>query len=359
MPTDWKEIALRPETTIREALQNLDRSAMQIVLVTDPEMHLLGTVTDGDLRRALLKGATLDSRIDEAMNRRPSTGKRNENPLIWRQRMQRKSLRHLPIVDTGGRVVDLICEQREKPLCRPNPVVLMLGGLGMRLRPLTQTTPKPMLRVGDKPILETILEHVMEQGFHRFHFCINYLGEQIRQHFGDGSRWGVQIHYIEEKRRMGTAGALSLLKPLPELDLIVMNGDLLTKVDLGALLTHHQEHGNDATVCVREYQQQVPFGVMEMRGGRIERLAEKPVYRYFVNAGIYALSPGAVARLPKGLPYDMPQLLDGLIKHGRPVGGFPLTEYWLDIGRLPDFEQAQADFNLHFTRMADKEVGHG
>ena len=352
MPYDWKRITLTPDTSIREALLNLDRSSMQIVLVADAAGRLLGTVTDGDLRRALLRGATLESPVEQAMNREPCVGRQQESPLIWQQRMQRNALRHLPILDRDGRLVDLIHDKPKGPARWPNPVVLMLGGLGMRLRPLTRKVPKPMLMVGDKPILETILEHVAQQGFSHFYFCINYLGEMIRDHFGDGSRWGVQIEYVEEKQRLGTAGALGLLENPPEQDILVMNGDLLTKADLGALLSFHREHRHQATVCVREHRQQVPYGVMEMNGTRITRLVEKPIYRYFVNAGIYALSPEAVERVPKNRPYDMPQLLSDLMRRQLPVGGFPLTEYWLDIGQLPDFERAQADFDLHFSRIA-------
>ena len=358
MPNDWNRITLTPETTIRETLLNLDRSSMQIVLVADGEGRLLGTVTDGDLRRALLRGATLDSRVEQAMNRRPCTGRQDESPLVWRQRMQQKSLRHLPILDRQGRLLDLIHDRVERRQQWSNPVVLMLGGLGMRLRPLTRKVPKPMLMVGDKPILETILEHVAEQGFNRFYFCINYLGEMIQNHFGDGSRWGVQIEYIEEKQRLGTAGALGLLEKPFEEDFLVMNGDLLTKVDLGALLSFHREHAHQATVCVREHQQQVPYGVMEMGGTRITQLVEKPVYRYFVNAGIYALSPETLRLIPNNKSYDMPQLLNELITRQQAVGGFPLTEYWLDIGRLPDFKQAQADFDLHFSRIDPEEKAY-
>jgi len=354
----WSHITLPPQTTIREALLNLDRSSMQIVLVADPQGRLLGTVTDGDVRRALLRGATLDSRVEQAMNHRPYSGRKEESPLVWRQRMQQRSLRHLPILDGEGRLVDLIHDKKDGTQQWSNPVVLMLGGLGMRLRPLTQKVPKPMLTVGDKPILETILEHVVAQGFNRFFFCINYLGEMIRDHFGDGSRWGVRIEYVEERQRMGTAGALGLLERPPEQDFLVMNGDLLTKVDLGALLSFHREHGHQATVCVREYRQQVPYGVMEMKGTRITRLEEKPVSRHFVNAGIYALSPKTLQWIPEHRPYDMPQLLNELIMRRQTVGGFPLAEYWLDIGRLPDFEQAQADFEQHFSGIASGEKAY-
>ena len=207
-----------------------------------------------------------------------------------------------------------------------------------------------MLKVGDKPILETIVTHIAEQGFVHFYFCINYLGEQIRHYFGDGSQWGICIEYIEENERLGTAGALSLLPETPTEPFIVMNGDLLTKVDLTALIDFHNEHGNVTTACVREYAQQVPYGVVEIEGTAVTQLVEKPVYRYFVNAGIYALSPQTLAKVPEQAFYDMPTLIEEVLSEKGKVGGFPITEYWMDIGQIPDFEKAQADYQVHFQK---------
>ncbi len=227
--------------------------------------------------------------------------------------MKRRSLRHLPILNAHKQVVGLYYRKTQVTPRRKNPVVLMLGGLGMRLRPLTETVPKPMLPVGNQPILETIVKHIADQGFTEFYFCINYLGEKIRQYFGDGKQWGIRITYIEEIKPMGTAGALSLLPKLPGLPLIVMNGDLLTKVDFRSLLDFHAEHENCVTTCVREYSHQVPYGVIEMQGPYINQLVEKPVYRYFVNAGIYCLSPEVLSKIPQDSFYDMPTLVDALI----------------------------------------------
>lgn len=347
---DWKKVAVDTTDNIRHALSVLDKASLQIVLIIAKDHSLAGTLTDGDVRRALLRGETLDSPVISAMNKNPVTGLIKDSDTAWRKELLRHSLRHLPILDDQGRIEGLFYDKRDLRTC-DNPVVLMLGGMGMRLRPLTETVPKPMLKVGGRPILETIVSHIAEQGFTEFFFCINYLGEQIRAYFGDGERWGIHIHYIEENERLGTAGALSLLPNRPKNPFIVMNGDLLTKIDLRALLSFHKEHQNEATACVREYSQQVPYGVMELEGTKVSQIVEKPVYRYFVNAGIYALSPSALEKVPEGNFYDMPTLMDELLAEERAVGGFPLTEYWMDIGQMPDFEQAQVDYDVHFTKL--------
>ena len=348
---DWHRVSVNEQASIREALTVLDREALQIVLVVDGAAQLLGTLTDGDVRRALLRGEALDGSVISAMNIKPLVGLSGQSETAWKRVMAERSIRHLPIVDADNRITGLYYDKKETKK-RLNPVVLMLGGLGTRLRPLTETIPKPMLSVGGKPILETIITHIAEQGFVNFYFCINYLGEQIRSYFGDGSQWGINIEYVEENERMGTAGALSLLPEKPTLPFVVMNGDLLTKVDLTALLDFHIEHKNITTACVREYAQQVPYGVVEVEGHRVTQLVEKPVYHYFVNAGIYALSPEAMDKVPEEAFYDMPTLIEEVLTEKGNVGGFPITEYWMDIGQMPDYEQAQADYEVHFQKRA-------
>lgn len=346
---DWQRISVNEQASIREALTVLDREALQIVLVVGEASRLLGTLTDGDVRRALLRGEGLDGPVTTAMNIKPLVGLSQQSETAWKRKMVEHSIRHLPIVDVDNGIVGLFYDKKEVKK-RFNPVVLMLGGLGTRLRPLTETIPKPMLMVGNKPILETIVTHIAEQGFVNFYFCINYLGEQIRSYFGDGSQWGIHIEYVEEDERMGTAGALSLLPEKPTLPFVVMNGDLLTKVDLTALIDFHVEHQNMTTVCVRAYGQQVPYGVVEIDGVNVTQLVEKPVYNYFVNAGIYALSPSAMDKVPESAFYDMPTLIEEVLSDKGAVGGFPLTEYWMDIGQLPDFEKAQEDYKVHFFK---------
>ncbi|WFE67933.1 nucleotidyltransferase family protein [Thiomicrospira sp. R3] len=344
---NWEKVSVSEQATIREAMQVLDQSAMQIVII-HREGKLLGTLTDGDIRRALLSGKTLESSASEAMNQKPACGVSYETELVWKTKMQTKGLRHLPIIDGNKNLTGLFYLKRGIVKSHPNPIVMMLGGLGMRMRPLTETVPKPMLRVSDKPILEIILNHIVEQGFVEFYFCINYLGDQIRAHFGDGERWGIKIHYIEETTRLGTAGALALLPALKH-DFIVMNGDLLTKVDFVALLNFHAEHENSITACVREYSQQVPYGVVEFNDSKVSQIVEKPINRYFVNAGIYALSPRSLDQVTIDGYYDMPAMMTDLLDKNHSVGGFPLTEYWMDIGQMPDYEQAQVDYDVHFA----------
>ena len=346
---DWKKVAVPANASMREVLAIIDHGGIQIALVVDDGCHLRGTVTDGDIRRALLRGEGLDTPVESLMNPNPVTGLIDEDEALWQRSMQRHQLRHLPLLDAAGCIVGLArYAPPEEPL-RDNPVVLMAGGLGTRLRPLTNNVPKPMLRIGAKPILETIVENFISHGFHRFYFCINYKGELIREHFGDGRRWDAEIRYIEEPTRLGTAGALGLLPERPELPFIVMNGDVLTKVDFVRLLEFHQRHEFSATLCVREYHHQVPYGVVETRDHQVVGLAEKPIHRWQVNAGIYVLEPDVLDHIPRGQFHDMPTLFETLLDSGREVGSFPLRDYWIDIGQMDQFEQADSDFAEHFA----------
>ena len=349
MSKNWRDIIIGPETSVHRAWEVIDKGAMQIALVVDDTGHLAGTVTDGDIRRAVLHGKGLDIRITEVMNANPTTGLAEESRDSWQRTMHRHSLRHLPILDTRGCVVDLV--QYDMPLEpeRTTPVVIMAGGLGTRLRPLTEVTPKPMIPVGPKPVLETIIENFADQGFVNLYLCLNYKGDVIRGHFGDGRRLGVNITYLQEDRRLGTAGALSLLPQRPEEPVIVMNGDLLTKVDFVRLLNFHQQQGFVATMAMREHQQQVPYGVLKIGDGYVvDELVEKPVERYYVNAGIYILDPHTLDVVPEQKFYDMPTMFNTLMAKGEKVGGFPLRDYWVDIGRMEDLERASAEFSEMF-----------
>ena len=345
MSKNWRDIVVDPSASVQEAWKVLDRGAMQIALVVDPSGHLAGTVTDGDIRRAVLHGKGLETVITEVMNATPTTGLLEETRESWQRTMHRHSLRHLPILDKQGCIVDLVRYSMPLEPERSTPVVIMAGGLGTRLRPLTYDTPKPMIPVGPKPVLETIIENFAEQGFVNIFLCLNYKGDVIRQHFGDGRRLGVNITYLNEDRRLGTAGALSLLPERPLEPVIVMNGDLLTKVDFVRLMDFHQRQGFMATMAMREHQQQVPYGVLKIGDGYIvEELVEKPVERYYVNAGIYILDPQTLEQVPDQKFYDMPTLFNTLMDKGEKVGGFPLRDYWVDIGRVEDLERASAEF---------------
>lgn len=342
---NWKTVAALPNTPLEQAIGVLDKGGLGIVLVTDSDDILLGTMTDGDVRRALLRHQTMVTPVREIMCSTPQVAE-----LHWSREkrlsiMEANRILQLPVVDASRRVVgietlhDMLDHKRLE-----NPVFLMAGGFGKRLYPLTQRCPKPMLKVGDKPILELILQSFVDAGFHRFYISTHYLPEVIREHFGDGSRWNVSIQYVHEDEPLGTGGALGLLPHDDiEMPIFLMNGDLLTRVDYRSLLDFHERHEGSATLCVREYESQIPYGVIQSDGHRITHIVEKPVQHYFINAGIYMLSPELIRRVTPGERIDMPTLLEREIEAGRAVNMFPVHEYWLDIGRMDDFQRAQQE----------------
>jgi dTDP-glucose pyrophosphorylase len=345
----WKKIILSRDLSIREAIKVIDTGALQIALVVDEQQRLIGTVTDGDVRRGILRDVSLDDPTDLVMNTHPTVVRAGDSREDILTLMRQKSLHQVPVVDQQGCLVGLeILEDLLRPRRRDNWVVLMAGGMGTRLQPLTENCPKPMLQVGGRPILETILQNFIDLGFYRFFLAVNYLADQIEEYFKDGSRWGVEISYLHEKQRLGTAGALSLLPEVPEQPILVMNGDLLTKVDFGQILQFHQEHQAAATMCVREYDYQVPYGVVKADRHRFTGIDEKPIQCFFVNAGVYALSPTTLQLIEPNTPLDMPVLFDRLVANGQETVVFPIREYWLDVGRMNDFERANGEFQEIF-----------
>jgi len=339
-----------PEKTIYEVISCIDRNAKGIALVVDRERRLIGTVTDGDIRRAILAGVDLSSPVAELLKRkadssypRPITAPAGTSPADLLRLMRQHSIRHIPLVDEGGRVVSLVALEDLLPEnTLPVKAVIMAGGYGKRLRPLTDEIPKPMLPVAGRPIMEWIIEGLREAGICHIIVTTHYKAESITQYFGNGQRFGVQIEYINEKQPLGTAGALSLLRPWRE-SLLVINGDILTCVDFRAMFHFHQEHHADMTVAVREYHVQVPYGVVEMENVKIRGLNEKPSFRFFVNAGIYLLEPSVQKYTITRKSFDMTDLILQLLSDGRFVVGFPVREYWIDIGQIADYERARAD----------------
>jgi len=339
----WRNALVKGNVTLESAIEVLDKAALRIALVVDDEGRLQGTLTDGDVRRALLKHMSLATPVSEVMNANPRTAEQSWTESRILAVMEQYELLQMPVVDSQGRLVglenlhDLLNKHRHD-----NPVFLMAGGFGTRLRPLTNNCPKPMLRVGDKPILEQILLNFVEAGFHRFYISTHYMPEVIREYFGNGDKWGVTIQYVHEEEPLGTGGALGLL-PHDEINepMFMMNGDLLTSLNLHSFLEFHESHGSLATMCVREYEHQVPYGVITSEGTRIRSMVEKPVQRFFINAGIYLLAPELVKSVIPGTRIDMPTLLEQQIEKDKPVNMFPIHEYWLDIGRMDDFHKAQ------------------
>ena len=344
-----KSLTIDAETSIREALGAIDRSKRQIALVVDSDGKLIATVTDGDVRRGILRGVDMDGPVSEVMHREPTTITKGAPDAEARRLIRERKLQHVPVLDEAGRVVDLATVSDLFGV-RPNDtrVVLMAGGLGTRLRPLTEHTPKPMLMVGGKPLLEQILGVFADQGFWKISISVNYRREIVQEYFGDGAKFGVDIEYIEEDQAMGTAGALSLLEKRPEAPFIVMNGDLLVSLQFSELLSFHRKLGAAGTMVVREYEHQIPYGVVRTENSLMTGIEEKPTERYFVNGGIYVLSPEALDLVTKGEPLDMPSLLTRLSDAQHKVGVFPLRDYWRDIGQMHDLEAARSEFDSVF-----------
>ena len=344
----WENALVSPKASIAEALHHINSATTQLALVVDDGRRLLGTLSDGDVRRALLAGMTLTDSIDRCMCRTPTTVKYGETREAMLALMRKHLLHQLPLLDAQGRVVDLkLIDDLLKPEGHANWVVIMAGGLGTRLKELTQNTPKPMLPVGNKPLLDTIIRRFTEQGYTNIWLAVNYHADQIESYFGDGEEFGANIRYLRESMRMGTAGALSLLPP-PEFPILVSNADLLTKINYTQLLEQHLVTQAIATMAVREHEFRIPFGVVHANDGRIAALEEKPVQHVVVNAGVYVLSPSAVANVPPNTFFDMPELFAKLIEQGAAVHSHHVHDYWLDIGRHEDLQQALVDYHEVF-----------
>ncbi len=346
---NYKSILLKPTSTIKEALQIIDRGAIQIALVIDKDEKLLGTVTDGDIRRGLLNNLSLDDSIEIIISKTPTICSISDTKEKILEIALAKKLHQIPIVDKGGKLIGIKeVDELLKSEYKSNKVVLMVGGLGTRLRPLTDYTPKPMLKVGNKPILETIILNFKKYGFVNIVLCVSYKSEIIEDYFKDGSEFGVNIEYVHENKRMGTAGALSLVKEKLDESFFVMNGDLLTNINFENMMEYHLSNSSIATMGVREYDFQVPYGVVKTDGVNIVSIEEKPVHQFFVSAGIYVLSHTVLKYIPEDEFYDMPTLFEKLIEEKERSISFPIHEYWLDIGRIEEFEKANNEFHEVF-----------
>lgn len=342
---DWHSVVVTPEASGEDALQVLDQGGLRIALVADDKGFLKGVVTDGDIRRALLRRADFHAPVTSIMNPTPTVAWLGTPRNALKSMMEQRSMLHIPLLDDAGRLAGLETLSNLMQAGRKdNWVFLMAGGLGSRLRPLTDDCPKPMLPVAGKPILETILENFVAAGFHRFYISVHYLAEQIKKHFGDGSRWGVTIHYIEEETPLGTGGALALLPDIADKPVLMMNGDVLTRLDFNALLDFHESQNAALTLCVREYEMRVPFGVVAGQDTVVRGIEEKPYHKFFVNAGVYVVSPQVVAQTQPPHRLDMPDLINDLLASERKVSMFPVHEYWLDVGRPDDFNRAQSEY---------------
>lgn len=339
---NWQQSLLPVDATLQQAIRSLTETGFQIALVVASDNTLLGTLTDGDIRRGLLRGLVLDSSIESIVYREPLVVPPQLGQENILQLMQANGIHQLPVVDPDKRPVGLhLWDNLLAPEVRSNKMVVMAGGKGTRLLPHTENCPKPMLRVGNKPILEHIVERARAQGFCRFVFAIYYLGDMIRDHFGDGSDWQVEIEYLCEDSPLGTAGALGLMKPIPDSPFLVTNGDVLTDINYGELLDFHCFHQASATMAVQLHEWQHPFGVVCIDGVDIIGFEEKPISRSHINAGVYVLEPSSLGVLEPGEPCDMPALFSRLQEQKERTIVYPMHEPWLDVGRPDDLENAQ------------------
>ncbi len=340
---DVSKILVGPKASALDALRVIDLGAEQIALIVDDQRRLLGTLTDGDVRRGLLHGATIDTPVHQLMNTRFTSVKWNEDHSAVVERMKSGVLRQVPVLDECGRVVELLLlDELCKPAELPNAVVIMAGGKGKRLWPRTENCPKPMLHVDGKPMLQILLEQYIAIGFKHFYLSVNYLKEQIIDYFQDGNQWGISIDYLVEDAPLGTAGSLQLLPASVSEPFLVINGDVLTRLNPLQLLRFHNEHQAKATLCVREHLVTVPFGVVQTNGVELAGFQEKPSYGHLVNAGVYVIDPQLLPLLSPHQPTDMPSLLQDAQSAGHCVAVYPIHEYWLDVGRPESLEEAHA-----------------
>jgi len=337
MDQRWKDAILSSQATLTEVISNLNRVAIKIVLIVDQHGKLVGTISDGDIRRGLLKGLTLDCMAEEVVQLSPMIVPPGLSRDLVMKLMLANKIQQIPIVDETREIVGLHSwEDIMEPANKANPMIIMAGGKGIRLRPHTDNCPKPMLEVMGKPILQHIIERAKMEGFCKFVIAIHYLGHLIEEYFGDGKAWDVEIEYLRENEPLGTAGALSLLHPAPEVPLLVTNGDVLTDIHYAEILDFHLRHHASATMAVRTHEWQHPFGVVRTQGVDILSFEEKPITLTHINAGVYVLNPESLRYLVVGAYCDMPNLFERLQLASERTIAYPMHEPWLDVGRPDD-----------------------
>lgn len=341
-----EELKVKRFFTVKQTLEKINNNAKGMALVIDDTDKLLGTITDGDIRRAILKGSSLDESIENIYNSNCIFVNEKYTRTQVFEQLENKKLKLIPVVDKAGKVIDflelddfIINYESNKE----NYVLIMAGGLGTRLRPLTDEIPKPMLKVGGRPILEIIIEQFKEKGFKNILLSVNYKSEIIENYFMDGKEFGVNIRYIKESKRMGTAGAIRLAEKYLDKPFFVINGDILTNVNFDSMFQFHKENDFSMTIGSRIYEMQIPYGVINADDACITSLEEKPIIRFNVNGGIYFLSPEVIQYIPEDQFFDITELINLLIDNKKKIGSFPIHEYWMDIGKIEDYYKADED----------------
>lgn len=347
---DVKSVFVCRTGTVRDALESINRGNKGIALIVDDENRLLGTINDGDIRRAIISGRSLDApaiqllaQRDNPIYLKPTTAREGTDNAQLLKLMRDHKIIQIPLLDAFDSIIDLVTMNDLVPDDEPNlKALIMAGGFGTRLLPLTTDMPKPMLPVGDRPVMELVLDRLKHAGIKKVSVAAHYLSDKITEHFGDGSGFDVEMSYLVEDEPLGTAGALGLMDESDE-PILIVNGDVLTEVDFRKMADFHKEQNADMTVGVRHYSFKVPFGVVECEGAQIRKVIEKPDYTFFVNAGLYLIEPSVRKLVGRGEKLDMTDLIELAIAQGLNVASFPIVEYWLDIGRKPDYDKAQDD----------------
>ena len=345
MRTDWRAVRVHPNASMLQAMAVVSDGRIGIALVVDEDDRLLGTVTDGDMRRAILQQQALDATVNSIMEREFTSVTIDADSTTVLDLMRTRSIRQVPVCDTDGRVVGLyLLDDLGEPQARPNWAVIMAGGQGRRLWPLTAYVPKPMLPVGGIPMIELILAQLVHHGFRRVFVSINHLADSIVSHLGDGHAFGCSVEYLRETEPLGTGGSLKLLPEAPKQPILVTNGDLLTDVDLSELMGFHDAHEASATLCVRQYSYRIPYGVVTCDGDDVISIDEKPAHEQLINAGMYVLNPELLDLLPQAhQSYPLPRLIDEAHESGLGVKAFAVEGEWTDVGHLEDYDLAKGN----------------
>lgn len=330
--------------SIKHTLQVLDAGGKGIVLLVDEHKKLLGTITDGDIRRAILKGISLDESVEKVVHFNPISIKNEMRKEEVKELFIKKALKVIPIVNENNVVIDLITiNDILLPAGKENIVVIMAGGLGTRLKELTKEIPKPMLKVGDDPMLQHIINNFKQYGYNKMLLSVNYKSEIIENYFQDGFAYGVKINYIKETKRLGTAGGIRLAKSYIDGPFFVINGDIFTNLNVDNMMRFHIENNYDITVGTRKHSFQIPYGVVDTKDNKIKGLKEKPVIEYLINGGVYCLNPDLIDYIPDDEYFEITDLINICIKNGKTVGSYEINDYWMDIGKIEDYNKINKD----------------
>lgn len=342
---NYLEICIDESASGIDAMEVLNNSEVKIALVLNKDCRLIGTISDGDIRRLILRGKSFKSNVCEIMNKDFSYLKQCSSQEDALKIMNEKKIDYIPILNNKGEVMKILSKNDfKKTTKKDNHVVIMAGGKGMRLRPFTESCPKPMINIGSKPMLEIILENCIENGFYNYFLSVNYLKEKIINYFNNGEKWDIRIDYLEEKSPLGTAGGLELIPKDINQPILILNGDILTKVNLNNILNFHLDNESDITLCVRQHNYKISFGVVETDGIELKSFHEKPQYSYLINAGIYIINPEILSLIKPNSYMDMPDLISKAKELKKRVLICPIHEYWIDVGIPEALDKATSEW---------------